>query len=105
MNIGGTQFVCLCVQQDKYQIEFFIKESTETLPAMQREPEYDLESIKEDFRPPLASGEELRVVNFESASCVSQHQIQHLPSIRYAVYFPQAHLKGIFRSSIQVKLS
>lgn len=99
--------MCLCVQQDKYQIEFFIKESTETLPAMQREPEYDLESIKEDFRPPLASGEELRVVNFESASCVclSQHQIQHLPSIYYAVHFAQAHLKGIFKSSIQVKLS
>lgn len=51
----------ICVAQDKYQIEFFIKERKETLPAMQREPEYDLGSIKEDFRLPLASGEELRV--------------------------------------------
>lgn len=58
MEIGGSKFVWLCVKQDEYQIEFFIKES-----------EYDLESIKEDFR--LASGEELRVVNFESSSCVA----------------------------------
>lgn len=71
MEIGGSQFVWLCVKQDKYQIEFFNKERKKTLPAMQREPEYDLESIKEDFRPPLAIGEELRVVNFESASCVA----------------------------------
>lgn len=71
MKIGGSQFVWLCVRQDKYQIEFFIKERKETLPAMQREPENDLESIKEDFRPPLASSEKLRVVNFESASCVA----------------------------------
>jgi len=54
MKIGGSQFVWLCTQQDKYQIEFFIKERMETLPAMQRNPEYDLESIKEDFRPLLA---------------------------------------------------
>lgn len=71
MKIGGSQLVWLCVQQDKYQIEFFIKERMETLPAMQRKPEYDLESIKEYFRPPLASGEKLRVVNVESASCVA----------------------------------
>ncbi|KAL1252735.1 hypothetical protein QQF64_017428 [Cirrhinus molitorella] len=71
MKMGGSQFVWLCVQQDKYQIEFFIKEWKETLPAMQREPKYDLESIKKNFSLPLASGEELRVVNFESASCVA----------------------------------
>lgn len=71
IEIGSSQFVWLCVKQDKYQIEFFIKERKKTLPAMQREPEYDLESIKEDFRQTLATGKELRVVNFESASCVA----------------------------------
>ncbi len=88
MEIGGLQFVWLCVKLDKYQIEFFIKET-----------EYGLESIKEDFRLPLASGEELRAVNFESVSCVALSTsdlvfVFHLSCSAFWL----THLKGIFKS-------
>lgn len=65
MEIGGSQFVWLCVKQDEYQIEFFIKE-----------PEYDLESIKEDFR--LASCS----LNIRSGVClpfIMQCILTHTP--------------------------